>query len=201
MQLIMSLTSPYARKVRVVLLEKALPFEGVVDIPWNPDTQVPDFNPLGKVPVLHLQDGTMLYDSRVIVQFLEQYHPEPALLPQGMSRVHALRVEALADGIIDASVAIFLERKRPPAMQDAAWINRQAQKIERGLLAAEGELAMHAWCVDGCFGLADIALGCMLEYLDLRLDLPWRDQHPRLANLLERLNQRPAFAETAPPRQ
>lgn len=200
MQLIMSPTSPYARKVRVVLLEKSLPFESVVDIPWNPDTQVPDFNPLGKVPVLHLQDGTVLYDSRVIVQFLEQQHPQPALLPQGMARIRALRIEALADGIIDAAVAIFLERKRTPAMQDAAWIARQEHKVGRGLLAAESELSLHGWCVDGGFGLADIALGCALGYIDLRLGLSWREAHPRVANLLERLNQRPAFAETALPK-
>lgn len=200
MQLIMSPTSPYARKVRIALREKDLPFEPVVDIPWNDDTHVPDFNPLGKIPVLRLDDGSMLYDSRVIVQYLEQIRPAPALLPaDAAARIAVLRWEALADGLVDAAVAVFLERKRPAAMQDNAWIARQQGKIARALAAMERDLAGRRWCVEDGFSLADIAVGCALGYLDLRLPQPWREAHPALAALCARLDERPAFAETVPP--
>ena len=126
MRLICSLTSPYARKIRVVLAEKALPFELVEDIPWNEATRVPEFNPLGKVPALVADDDSVWFDSPVIAEYLDVMHPEPPLLPA--DRRAALPVhqsEALADGIIDASVLAFLERSRPQETRSQAQIDRQ----------------------------------------------------------------------------
>lgn len=200
MQLFMSPTSPYARKIRILLQEKRVPFEAVVDIPWNEGSAVPALNPLAKIPVLVLDDGRSLFDSRVIVQYLDSAYPEPAFIPAATdARIDVLRCEALADGLTDAAVAISQERKRPAEQQDAAWIARQRAKIDRALATANAELAGRSWWAGDRYGLADVALGCALGYVDLRLQLPWRDEYPQLKGHNARLGERPAFAETAPP--
>ncbi len=201
MKLIASLTSPYARKVRVVLAEKHIDCDLQIDIPWNEETQVPDYNPLGKIPVLLLDDGTAVYDSRVIAEYLEHASPVHNVLPKdARSRISARRWEALADGICDAAATIFLEKKRPSAQQSPEWIARQQLKIDRGLAAAARDLGERAWCVADSYSLADIALGCALGYLDLRFSsINWRDTYPNLAGLMQRLNERPAFVDTSPP--
>jgi glutathione S-transferase len=141
MKLVTSLTSPFARKVRIVLAEKNIACEMVVDIPWNAGTTVPQFNPLGKVPVLLRDDGSTLFDSRVIVEYLEQQKPWPMLIPVDEAHMIAVkRWEALADGISDAAAAIFIERKRPAAQQSQEWIDRQLGKVELGLRAMNDEL-------------------------------------------------------------
>jgi glutathione S-transferase len=200
MKLIASLTSPYARKVRIVLAEKHIECELQVDIPWTEDTHVPDFNPLGKIPVLLMDDGSALYDSRVIVEYLDLASPVRNVLPkEPRSRIMAKRWEALGDGICDAAAAIFIEKKRPEAQQSPDWIARQQQKIHRGLATAEKDLGELSWCMGDSFSLADIALGCALGYLDLRFaDIPWRDTHPNLARLSTKLGERAAFASTVP---
>ena len=130
MKLIASLTSPYARKVRIVLAEKKIDCDLVEDSPWVPETTVPDYNPLGKVPVLVLDDGTTLFDSRVIVQYLDTVSPVSRLIPEtGRQRIAVKRWEALADGICDAAAAIVLERKRAARQQSSEWIDRQRRKI------------------------------------------------------------------------
>lgn len=200
MKLIASLTSPYARKVRIVLAEKYIECELQVDIPWTEGTHVPDFNPLGKIPVLLLDDGTTLYDSRVIVEYLDHASPVRNVLPkEPRSRILAKRWEALGDGICDAAATIFLEKKRPEAQQSQDWIVRQEQKIHRGLATAEKDLGELSWCMGDSFGLADIALGCALGYLDLRFaEIPWRETYSNLARLYSKLNERSAFASTVP---
>ncbi len=202
MKLIASLTSPYARKVRIVLAEKHIECDLQVDIPWNEDTHVPDYNPLGKIPVLVLDDGTAVYDSRVIAEYLDHASPVHNVLPKdARGRIAARRWEALADGICDAAATIFLERKRPEAQQSPDWIARQQLKIERGLATASRDLADRVWCVADAYTLADIALGCALGYLDLRFpSIAWRDSYPNLAGLMQRLNERPAFADSTPPK-
>lgn len=201
MKLIASPTSPYARKVRIALAEKKIEFTLVDDSPWSPDSTVPGLNPLGKVPVLVLDDGATLFDSRVIVEYLDTVSPVSRLIPEpSRQRIAVKRWEALADGVCDAAVAIILERKRPARQQSADAIERQRQKVERGVAEFARELGDKPWCGGDSYSLADIAVGCALGYLDLRHpDLDWRGQHANLARLAEKLGKRPTFAETAPP--
>lgn len=201
MKLIASLTSPFARKVRIVLAEKHIECELQIDVPWEATTHVPEYNPLGKIPVLMLDDGTPLYDSRVIVEYLDHAAPVHNLLPKdARSRIAAKRWEALADGISDAAAAIFLEKKRPEAQQSAEWILRQEQKIFRGLEVIANDVGDHVWCMGDNYSLADIAVGCALGYLELRFPhIKWREAHPNLARLASKLNERPSFSSTMPP--
>ncbi len=201
MKLIASLTSPYARKVRVVIAEKHIECELQIDVPWDADTHVPDYNPLGKIPVLVLDDGTPLYDSRVIVEYLDLASPVHNLLPKdARSRIAVKRWEALADGITDAAATLHLEKKRPESQQSPAWITRQEQKITRGLTAISRDLGENAWCMADNYSLADIAVGCMLGYLDLRFShINWREMHPNLARLSAKLKDRSSFKSTMPP--
>ena len=200
MQLIASLTSPFARKVRIVAAEKHIEYQLVVDIPWEAGTHVPDFNPLGKVPVWVLEDGKTLFDSRVIVEYLDSISPVGHLLPKDVRpRIAVKRGEALADGICDAAALVFLERKRSPAQQSQEWIERQLTKVHLGLKVISEELGAQPWCTGESFNLADIALGCALGYLDFRFpEIDWRRAHPNLSEIHDRLMQRPAFRETAP---
>jgi glutathione S-transferase len=200
MKLVVSLTSPYARKIRVVLAEKGLPFELEVDIPWLADTRVPGYNPLGKVPALVADDGEVWFDSPVIAEYLDTL-AGPALLPA--DRLAALPVrqaEALADGITDAAVAAFLEGMRPAERQDPASIERQLGKIHRGLAALEQRLAQRKGLGGAALTIADIAAGCTLGYLDFRFaHLGWRAAHPQLAAWADGLLARPSFTASAPP--
>lgn len=200
MKLIGSLTSPYVRKARIVLAEKKIEYEFVLDNPWNADTGVPRLNPLGKVPVLVLDDDSTLFDSRVIVEYLDSVTPNNRLLPaSGRERFRIKRWEALADGVLDAAVAAFLETRRPEKEQSAAAIKRQREKIDRSLEMMSEELGEQPWCTGNAFSLADVAVGSALGYLDFRLaDINWREQHANLARLFDELMARPSFAETVP---
>ena len=201
MKLIASLTSPYARKVRVVIAEKHIDCELQIDIPWDADSHVPDYNPLGKIPVLLLDDGTALYDSRVIVEYLDHATPVHNLLPkEPRSRIAVKRWEALADGISDAAATIFLEKKRPAEQQSSTWLARQELKITRGLAAVAKDLGDHLWCMGDTYTLADIAVGCALGYLDFRFShIQWREMHPNLAQFSIKINERLSFSSTMPP--
>ena len=200
MKLVASLTSPYARKIRVALAEKNLPFEMEVDIPWLPETKVPDYNPLGKVPALIADDGEVWFDSPVIALYLETLGG-PALMPADRAANLPVRqTEALADGITDAAVSAFLETRRPAGQQDAETVERQIAKIRRGLTALEERLARRKGFGDAAINIADIAVGCTLGYLDLRFgQLQWRASHPALAAWAATLLARPSFTETMPP--
>ncbi|MDK9704030.1 MAG: glutathione S-transferase [Sulfuritalea sp.] len=200
MKLIASLTSPYARKIRVVLAEKKIEYDLIVDSPWVAGTQVPTFNPLGKVPVLVLDDDSTLYDSRVIAEYLDTVAPNNRLIPaSGRERISVKRWEALADGILDAAVAAFLESLRPDGERSPSSIERQRGKITRGLQAMSDELGEQPWCHGNNLSLADIAVGCALGYLSFRIpDIRWGEQHANLAQLYEKLMQRPSFADTVP---
>lgn len=200
MKLIGSLTSPYVRKVRIVLAEKKIESEFEIDSPWTAETKVPNINPLGKIPVLVLDDDTILFDSRVISEYLDNVAPNNKLMPApNRERTEIKRWEALADGVCDASSAIFLERKRPETKQDSTWIERQQDKVDRGLAYMAEQLGESAWCMGTHFTLADICVGCALGYLTFRFpEIDWRGQHANLARLYDKLMQRAAFAETAP---
>lgn len=200
MKLIASLTSPFARKTRIVLAEKRIDYDLTVDVPWNADTQVPEYNPLGKIPVLVMDDGSTLYDSRVIVEYVDTLSPVSRLIPDGnREKIQVKRWEALADGVCDAAATIFLEKKRDEANQSADWIVRHESKIRRGLEAMSLELAEKNWCHGEFYSLADIAVGCALGYLDLRFaQIDWRNTHPNLEKLADKLAQRQAFKDTIP---
>lgn len=201
MKLVISLTSPFARKARIAMMDKKIDCETLVDIPWEATTEVPKYNPLGKIPVLILDDESTLYDSRVIVEYFDVMSPVARLIPEnGRPRLVVKRWEALADGISDAAATIFLERKRAAERQDENWIARQQGKIDRGLAALSDELGDKPWCTGEAYNLADIAVGCALGYLDLRFpEIKWRKRHANLAALSEKLAQRPSFIETIPP--
>ncbi|AOF83422.1 hypothetical protein BSY238_920 [Methyloversatilis sp. RAC08] len=200
MKLVGSYTSPYVRKARVVLAEKKIDCEFVLDSPWLEGTGVPDVNPLGKIPVLVLDDDTCLFDSRVIVEYLDGVAPNNKLLPStARERALVKRWEALADGMTDAAVAIVLEVRRMVSEQNASWISRQRSKIDRALNTLAADLGEGAWCHGNSISLADIAVGSALGYLDFRFpELDWRERHANLAKLQEKLMQRPSLAETVP---
>jgi glutathione S-transferase len=201
MKLLASYTSPYARKVRIAIAEKKIECDLVEESPWAAGTSVPDYNPLGKVPVLVLDDGTALYDSRVIVEYLDTVSPVSRLIPEpSRQRIAVKRWEALADGICDAAVAIVLETKRPAKQQNAESLGRQRQKIDRGLAEFANELGDKPWCCGDAYTLADIATGCALAYLDLRHpSIDWRGEYPSLLKLAEKLAKRQSFQDTVPP--
>jgi glutathione S-transferase len=200
-KLIASLTSPYARKVRIVLAEKKIECDLIEESPWTPETSVPDYNPLGKVPVLVLDDGTALFDSRVIVQYLDTVSPVARLIPDtGRQRIAVKRWEALADGICDAASAIVIARRCTARQQSKDWLERQRGKIDLGLKALASDLGERGWCNGEAYSLADIATGCALTYLDFRHpDIDWREPYPNLVKLSAKLAKRPSFAETLPP--
>ena len=200
MKLIGSLTSPFVRKVRIVLAEKKIDYEFELDSPWTPESNVPNINPLGKIPVLALDDETMLFDSRVISEYLDNVAPNNKLMPApNRERTEVKRWEALADGICDAAAAVFLEAKRPPAQQSADWIARQRDKITRGLEFMAEELGEKPFCMGTHLSLADIAVGAALGYLCFRFaDIDWQATHPNLGKLYTKLMQRPSLADTAP---
>jgi len=200
MKLVTSLTSPYGRKVRVVLAEKKIPFQLQVENPWLPDSPVASINPLGKVPVLVLEDGVSVFDSRVIVEYLDHVSPVAHLIPaEPKSRMAVRGVEALADGVTDAAVAVFLERKRSPEQQSADWLMLQEKTLFRGLEALAEALGENAWFLGNGMTLADIACGCTLGHLDLRFpEIDWRRAHPNLAKLADKLATRASFKDTVP---
>lgn len=198
MMLLGSHASPYARKVRAFAIERGieLPFE--VANPMAEDSRVPAFNPLGKVPVLLLDNGRSLYDSRVIVEYLDGLGAGPPLIPAA-ERIEARRIEALADGVLDAGVLIRLESLRPEAQRSAAWIERQSDKVRRGLAELAADLVGREWYLSGRLTLPDIACGACLGWLRFRLpQFDWAGEYPALSGLMRRLAQRPSFATTEP---
>jgi glutathione S-transferase len=202
MKLIAALGSPYSRKVRIVLAEKKIEYELIIDSPGDPATKVPQYNPLGKIPVLVLEDDTTLFDSRVIVEYLDNASPVARLIPDDTrARIQVRRWEALADGCTDAANAVVVEKRRPAEKQSAEWIARQQGKIDRALKAMADELGARAWCAGDHYTLADIAVGSALGYLDFRMqDINWRKEYPNLAKLSEKLNKRASFVDTVPPK-
>lgn len=202
MKLFSTPTSPYARKVRIMLAEKHIECEiEIVPSLAAPDSPVPAHNPLGKVPTLVLDDGTSLYDSVVIVDYLDHKTPVARLIPQDNNhRALVRRWEALADGVCDAAVAVVMERRRALEKQDETVIQRQMLKVERGLRAMSEDMGESKWAAGEKFTLADIATGVALAYIELRMpEIDWRTTYPNLGRLYEQLMVRPSFKDTVPP--
>jgi glutathione S-transferase len=203
MKLLGSVPSPYTRKVRIVLAEKKIDcdFE-IVDVN-PPENPVNAHNPLGKVPALVMDDGSTLFDSRVIVEFLDGVSPLARLIPEeNRERVAVRRWEALADGSLDAGLLIRYESLRPKKEQSAAWVGKQTGKLKRGLAAIAAELGDRAWCRGDRYTLADIAVGCCLGWVEFRkpAGIDWRSEYANLDRFYDKLMERPAFADTAPPK-
>lgn len=200
MKLIGSLTSPYVRKARNVMAEKKLDYRLELENVWASDATIQQFNPLGKVPCLVMEDGGSLFDSRVIVEYLDTLSPVSRLIPQQDRDRAAVKCwESIADGVLDACVTVVKERQRPPSQQSPEWIERQMSKVSASLAAMDAGLGDHAYCMGVNYSLADIAVGCALGYLDLRFgELAWRDGHPNLARLFEKLSMRQSFVDTVP---
>ena len=200
MKLLGTTTSPYVRKARIVLAEKKIDYDFVLNSPWLAENTVSQHNPLGKVPVLLLDDDSSLYDSRVIVEYLDTVSPNNRLIPaSGRERITVKRWEALGDGICDAAASHFLESKRGQNQRSDAWLERQQGKILAGLQVMSGDLGEQPWCHGNAFSLADIAIGSALGYLAFRFpDIRWDMEFPNLAKLYAKLIQRPSFGETVP---
>lgn len=200
MKLYGSRTSPYVRKVRIVMIEKRIECDFLEENVWSPDTTVTLHNPLTKVPVLVLDDGITLYDSRVIVEYLDGVTPVSRLIPDsGRERALVKRWEALGDGIGDAGIAIFLERKRDAGNQSKDWIARQVGKVNSGIAAAARELADREYCHGVSLTLGDISLACALLWLEFRLpEIEWRANHLNLKKWVEGLEAMPSFMDTKP---
>ena len=201
MKLIGAGTSPYVRKVRVVMAEKRIDFEFVQENPWDAASRVPQYNPLGKVPTLVMDDGGAVFDSRVIVEYLDTITPVNKLIPaSGRARVEVRCWEALADGICDAAISARLESARPAEQQSPESIRRQLAKVDLALAAAARGLGDKPWCGSATYSLADIAVGVALGYLDFRFpQIAWRADHANLVRLADKLALRASFADTQPP--
>ncbi len=201
MKLLGSVTSPFVRKVRVVLLEKHIDFEFVTDAMVGAAPVIERHNPLAKIPALVLDDGLTLFDSQVITEYLDAISPVGHLIPATpRERAVVKRWEAMADGILDAGVAIVLEKRRPVGERSPAWMEKQKGKMERGLALMAQELGGHAWCTGDSLSLSDLATGALLFWLDFRFpELTWRITYPNLVQLADKLGQRKSFRETMPP--
>jgi glutathione S-transferase len=201
MKLLASPTSPYVRKVRIVMIEKKLDYQSENANVWEADTRIQEHNPLGKVPCLVTDDGSALFDSRVIVEYLDTLSPVGGLIPKGGRERAAVKCwEALADGTLDAAVTIVKELQRPATQQSPEWIERQYGKIDAALSAMETGLGDQSFCMGVSYTLADISVGCVLGYMDLRFShIDWRGTHPNLARLDKKLTARQSFTDTAPP--
>ncbi len=203
MKLLGSTSSPYVRKVRVVMAEKKLDYAFVPEDVWAADTTIAESNPLGKVPCLIMEGAEALFDSRVIVEYLDTLSPVGKLIPSvGRERAEIKTWEALADGLMDAAILARLEATwagRTKAQRSQAWIDRQMVKVTDAVKAMDRGLGEKPFCGGIHLSLADIAVGCALGYLDFRFpQIDWRADHPNLGKLFEKLSQRPSFADTLP---
>lgn len=201
MKLIGSLASPYVRKTRVVMAEKKLDYELILEDVWAADTKIQQSNPLGKVPCLVMEDGGAMFDSRVIVEYLDTLTPVGKLIPpNGRERAEVKCWEALADGVLEAAILVRLEKtKRAEAQQSEEWIQRQMHKVHAGLKAMSAGLKDTPFCAGNHYTLADVAVGCSLGWLSFRFpEIDWRGDYPNLSKLFDKLSERPSFKDTVP---
>jgi glutathione S-transferase len=203
MKLIGATTSPYVRKVRIVMAEKKLDYEFVLEDVWSSETTISQSNPLGKVPCLVMEGGEALFDSRVIVEYLDTLSPVGKLIPVvGRERAEVKTWEALSDGMLDAAILARLEANwagRKKNERSQAWIDRQMNKINASVKAMSQGLGEKPFCAGIYLSLADISVGCALGYLDFRFpQVDWRTPYPNLAKLHDKLMARPSFIDTKP---
>lgn len=198
MLLWMSPTSPYARKCRILLREKRIVCDESTAVAKGVD--IVSKNPLGKIPALELDDGSILYDSVVIVEYLEAIAPEPRMIPEApRERAEVRRWEALADGMADAVVNAMLEGRRPLERRDPSYIEKQHQKVRAGLEHVERQLERHGAIYGSAFSLADAAIVSALGYTELRAPELLGAGFPTLQDYRARLGERASVAKTAPP--
>lgn len=203
MKLIGSLASPYVRKVRVVMAEKRLDYQFVLEDVWADSTGIGSSNPLGKVPCLVMEGAEAVFDSRVIVEYLDTLSPVGKLIPpSGRERAEVKTWEALADGVMDAGMAARMEAiwtGRTDGERSQAWIDRHLAKVDAGIKAMARGLGDKPFCSGNHLSLSDIAVVCALEWLEFRFpDIHWRAEHPSLVKLVDKLALRPSFADTKP---
>ena len=203
MKLIGSNSSPYVRKVRIVMAEKKLDYQFVTENVWEADTRIAQSNPLGKVPCLIMEGGEAMFDSRVIVEYMDTLSPVGKLIPsQGRERAEVKTWEALADGVLDAAVLARLEETwggRTELQRSQAWIDRQMVKVNDSLKAMSQGLGEKPYCSGVHLSLSDIAVGVALCYLDFRFPhLDWRASYPNLLKLHDKLALRQSFVDTRP---
>lgn len=200
LKLVVATPSPYARKARVALLEKNIPFETVIENPWVPETCIGNVNPLGKVPALILDNGEVVHDSSVIAEYVDTFAEPPRLLPiDPLLRVAVKQIEAIADGVCDAVVLILLERYRRSEIQSEAWMSRQRKKVDAGVEELSQRLGEKEFFTAAGFSLAEISTACTLGYLDMRFpEFDWRAGHGNLQRLFQKMSARPSFAQTIP---
>jgi glutathione S-transferase len=201
MKLIGSLASPFVRKVRIVMAEKKLDYEFVLEDVWSPATTISQSNPLGKVPCLVMEDGGAMFDSRVIVEYLDTMSPVGKLIPLGGRERASVKVwEALADGVAEAGILVRLERtQRPEDRQSEAWVARQLRKVSMGIASMAHALGEHPYCAGNHFSLADVAAGAALGWISFRFpEIDWRGEHENLARLFDKLSDRQSFRDTVP---
>ena len=199
MKLVGSKTSPYVRKCRVILAERALPFEFIEESAWTAETTVPRYNPLNKVPALVMDDGESIYDSRVICEYLDAISGGTLLPADPAQRARVRRHEALGDGLADAGITTFLERKREAARQDPTWIARQLDKVNAAVGAIDAALGSREYLGGAQPNMADIACACAIFWSEFRMpELAVRQKHPRIKAWAERMEARPSFASTRP---
>lgn len=183
------------------MAEKKLDYELVIEDVWSPTTTISLSNPLGKVPCLIMEDGGAMFDSRVIVEYLDTMSPVGKLIPDGGRERAGIKCwESLADGVTDVGIIVRLERtQRPMDMQSDAWIERQLGKIRTGLNSMAMALGDSAFCAGSHMSLADVAVGSTLGWLAFRFpEINWREEHPNLARLFDKLSERPSFKDTVP---
>jgi len=203
MKLIGATTSPYVRKVRVVMAEKKLDYQLVLEDVWSADTRIHESNPLGKVPCLIMEGHEAVFDSRVIVEYLDTLSPVGKLIPTaGRERAEVKTWEALADGVMDAALLARMEAiwaGRAEGQRSQAWIERQLDKIDKALRAMSQGLGDKPFCSGVHMSLSDIAVGCALGYLDFRFpQIDWRGPYPNLHKLFDKLMQRQSFIDCIP---
>ena len=203
LKLLSATPSPFARKVRVVLLEKKVPFELITVNPWNLTSDVERVNPLGKIPVLIPDNEETIYESSFIIEWLEVNYPKPALIPSNPAEaLHSKKIQVLADGICEAFILLFFEQLRAEALQSKPWADRQLKKIENGLTALEQLMPNNGFCVGNRFTIADIAVVALADYFSLRFkEYNWQSKFKKMSALVARQSGRLSFLETMPSAQ
>ena len=200
MKIIIATPSPFARKVRVILREKNIDFEEIIDVPWNSETLTDGVNPLGKIPILINDNLEPLFDSKVIAQYLDYYKSKPLFYPKDLKEnISARLIETVADGICEAVVLIFLENSRTVALRSKTWIRRQEKKIFEGVEYLSQHLDEKMYFVGNHFNIADVSGFSCLEYLDLRFpQFKWRNKYKNLLKYWNIHKDRESFKETKP---
>lgn len=200
LRLIGSTTSPYTRKVRIVMAEKKIEYQFDIENVWDSQTTITRFNPLGKIPCVVMEDETAIYDSRVIVEYLDTLTPVSKLIPStGKERVVVRTWESLADGLSEAAISARLEQTwsgRADTQRCQAWVTHHLVKVQNALRAMSDGLGEKSWCVGNNYSLADISVCVALAYLDLRFPaINWRD-NINLEKLFDKVSQKQSFIDT-----